>query len=175
MTEALPNYPRVLAIDPIWSGFAYAVFEGPDNLLDWGILYIEERRPFAPRLENLMERYAPGVLVLEDCNRSNSRRCSNARRLIADAALVAHRHGIRTARFTRAAIKRFFSYTGKARKHEIALAIAEGFPELAPRLPRVRKIWMSEAQRMSIFDAASLALVYYGVRPQTTKDLAEAA
>ena len=34
----------------------------------------------------------------------------------------------------------------------------EQFPELAPRLPRFRKLWMSEDERMSIFDALSLAL-----------------
>jgi len=32
------------------------------------------------------------------------------------------------------------------------------FPELAPRLPRFRKPWMSEDYRMSIFDAVAFGL-----------------
>ena len=35
------------------------------------------------------------------------------------------------------------------------------FPELAPRLPRSRKPWMSEDYRMSIFDAVALALTFF--------------
>ena len=46
-------------------------------------------------------------------------------------------------------------------KQEIAIAIAERFPELAPRLPRSRKPWMSEDYRMSIFDAVALALTFF--------------
>jgi hypothetical protein len=177
MTEPFSKYPRVLAVDPTTKGFAYAVFEGPTSLIDWGLIYIEERKRSGRilRLTKLIERYVPDALVLEDCDRPGSRRRSSARRMILDATLVAGGNQIRTKRFPRSAIKRFFSYAGQARKHEIAVAIAEGFPELAPRLPRFRKIWMSEDERMSIFDAASLALVYYGVRPETKSQLSEAA
>lgn len=51
------------------------------------------------------------------------------------------------------------AFPGTANKHDIAVAIADRFPELAPRLPRVRKPWMSEDYRMSIFDAVGLALI----------------
>jgi hypothetical protein len=34
-------------------------------------------------------------------------------------------------------------------------------PELAPRLSRFRKPWMSEDYRMSIFDAVALALTFF--------------
>jgi hypothetical protein len=177
MTELFSKYPRVLAVDPTTKGFAYAVFEGPTLLIDWGLIYIEgqKRSGRILRLTKLIERYASDVLVLEDCNRQGSRRRSSARRIILDTVLIARANQIRTKRFPRSAIKRFFSYAGQARKHEIAVAIAEGFPELAPRLPRFRKIWMSEDERMSIFDAASLALVYYGIRPKVGSQLSEAA
>jgi hypothetical protein len=41
------------------------------------------------------------------------------------------------------------------------VAIAKRFPELAPRLPRFRKPWMSEDYRMSIFDAVAMALTLF--------------
>jgi hypothetical protein len=47
-------------------------------------------------------------------------------------------------------------------KHQIAVVIAGKFPELAPRLPPVRKPWMTEDARMAIFDAVALALAHYG-------------
>ena len=43
-------------------------------------------------------------------------------------------------------------------KHEIALAIAQAFPELTSRLPRKRRPWMSEDESMNVFDAVALAL-----------------
>lgn len=52
-------------------------------------------------------------------------------------------------------------------------AIAERFPELQPRLPRVRKIYMSEDERMDIFDAVSLALACFG--PKAEPQPAQAA
>lgn len=64
-------------------------------------------------------------------------------------------------RFARADIRRCFALLEARTKPEIAAAIAQHFPELAPRLPPKRKIWMSEDERMSIFDAVSLALTYF--------------
>ncbi len=43
----------------------------------------------------------------------------------------------------------------------MARAIAEQFPELVPRVPPVRKPWMSEDYRMSMFDAVGLGLTFF--------------
>lgn len=177
MTEANLTYPRVLAIDPTSRGFAYAVLEGPASLIDWGLTQVEGRKHSncLLRLEKLIERYAPDILVLEDYLGAGSRRCGRVRKVIQAAALVAKRREVRTRRFSRRTIRRAIAGTDTATKQAIAAKLAERFPELAPRLPRVRKPWMSEDERMSIFDAAALALVYYGVRPQPQAPLAEAA
>jgi hypothetical protein len=42
-------------------------------------------------------------------------------------------------------------------KHDIALVLADRFPELRSWRPRRRKAWMSEDERMNIFDALALA------------------
>ncbi len=47
------------------------------------------------------------------------------------------------------------------KKYTIAVALTKQLPELAPRLPQVRKIWKSEDYRMSIFDAAALGVAYF--------------
>ena len=59
-------------------------------------------------------------------------------------------------------MKQAFSESGASNKYEIAVAIANRFPELAPRLPRFRKPWMSEDYRMSIFDAVGFAVSFFG-------------
>jgi hypothetical protein len=63
--------------------------------------------------------------------------------------------------FSRVKVKLVFSESGAQTKQEIAVAIAKRFPELAPRLPRFRKPWMSEDYRMSIFDAVGFGLTFF--------------
>jgi hypothetical protein len=62
--------------------------------------------------------------------------------------------------YSRAKVKQAFSKSGTSTKQEIALDIVNRFHDLAPRLPRFRKPWMSEDYRMSIFDAVGLALTF---------------
>jgi len=166
MTELFTNYPRVLAIDPTTKGFAYALLEGPSLLIDWGLTQVEGRKHSncLLRLEKLIERYAPDVLVLEDYRGAGSRRCTRIKRLIRSAAILARRDQLQTKQFSRGRVRRFFSPTAVPTKQAIATAVAERFPELAPRLPRIRKPWMSEDERMSIFDAVALAVTYFETR-----------
>ena len=169
--------PRILAIDPTTQGFAYALLGGPSCLIDWGLTVVDGRKnPLCLlRLEKLIDRYAPDVLVLEDYNGKCSRRCLRVRKLIEASSILARRNDLRTRRFSRGRVRRFFSSTGRATKQQIAVAIAEMYSELAPRLPRVRKPWMSEDERMSIFDATALALTYFEAHAKRSKLVAEAA
>ncbi len=61
-----------------------------------------------------------------------------------------------------------FAAAGAATKFRVAKSIAKGLPELAPRLPAERKIWLPEHANMSIFDAASLALTHFAAVAQDT-------
>ena len=68
---------------------------------------------------------------------------------------------VRVKSVSRAELKQAFAESGAGTKYEIAMAIANRFPELAPRLPRFRKPWMGEDYRMSIFDAVALAIAFF--------------
>jgi hypothetical protein len=83
------------------------------------------------------------------------------RTLIETITETGRTHGIEVRAIPRRRVIRAFASVGGATKYAIAVVIAERFPELAPRLPPVRKPWMSEDARMAIFDAMALALVYY--------------
>jgi Holliday junction resolvasome RuvABC endonuclease subunit len=153
---------RVLAVDPSPRGFGYAVLEGPDRLIDWGVkeTKTDKNKRSLKLIADLIEQYEPSVLVLEDYAGKGSRRCRRVVELIGEISSLALQRKVRVKRFSRAEIKQTFAESGATTKYEIAIIIAKRFPELTPRLPRFRKPWMSEDYRMSIFDAVGLALAF---------------
>jgi hypothetical protein len=151
----------VLAIFPSTRGFGYAVFEGRQSLIDWGVRTVcpfQKNLKSLQRIRELFAFYGPDVVVLEDYEGQGSRRAKRIQTLINLITAHVAGEGVITASFSRAEVRACF---GLATKREIAEAIAREFPELGPRLPPVRKIWMSEDRRMSIFDAVSLAATFF--------------
>jgi len=154
---------RVLAVDPTSRGFGFAILEGPEILIDWGVKQIRARkhRRCLKRIEELIDRYQPEVVVVEDCTRKGSRRCLRVRNLIQAIRVLAANRRIPTRCFSRLRVRQVFSEQDASTKHQISTAIARQLPELRPHLPSFRKPWMSEDERMAIFDAVALALTYY--------------
>jgi len=151
---------RVLAIDPSIRGFGFAVLEGPNRLIDWGVKETksEKNRTALKLINDLIDEYQPNAIIVEDYSAKGSRRCRRVCDLINDISKLAAKRKIKVRSFSRAKVKQSFSESGASNKQDIAIAIAGRFPELAPRLPRFRKPWMSEDYRMSIFDAVALGL-----------------
>lgn len=81
------------------------------------------------------------------------------RELLVEIAALGSQHDVPVKMFSRRAIRRAFAPYGAVTKEQIAAVIALRFPELASRLPRPRKPWMTEAEGMSVFDAAALSVV----------------
>jgi Holliday junction resolvasome RuvABC endonuclease subunit len=162
MSRAYTNNIRVLAIDPSTRGFGFAVLEGPERLIDWGVkeTKTDKKRRTLKLIDDLIERYQPNVIVVEDYEGKGSRRCYRIQGLINDITKLAAKKNTKVRSFSRAKVKQAFSESGASTKYEIARAITNRFPELAPRLPRFRKPWMSEDYRMSIFDAVALGLTF---------------
>ncbi len=177
---------RVLAIDPTTKGFAYAVLEGPNFPLDWGLTEVDPKRKNAlclERVNRLIARYLPDVLVLEACGGKGSHRSPRVQSLNQGIEEFASKRGVRTRTFSRGQIREIFVALGKPTKRLIASEIARCLPELAPRLPRFRneprprglRLYEREADRMSIFDAASLAVTYFAAKGKRSKAAADAA
>src|SRR5262249_40037520 len=153
MSRAYTRDPRVLAVDPSTRGFGFAVLEVPNRLIDWGVkeAKTDKKKRSLELITRLIETYQPSVLVVEDYAAKGSRRCGRVRELINDISTLAAKHEMKVRSVSRVKVKQAFSESGASTKYEIAVAIAKRFPELAPRLPRFRKPWMSEDYRMSIF------------------------
>jgi Holliday junction resolvasome RuvABC endonuclease subunit len=148
----------VLAIDPSTRGFGFAVLEGSERLVDWGVKETkkDEKTKSLKLIDDLIDGYQPSLIVVEDYAGKGSRRCGRVQRLINDISTLASKRQIKVRSFSKTKVKQAFSESGAVNKYEIAQTIAKRFPEFAPRLPRFRKPWMSEDYRMSIFDAVAL-------------------
>lgn len=162
MSRAYTKDICVLAIDPSTRRFGFAVLEGPNRLIDWGVkeTKTDKKKRSLKLITELIDCYQPSVIVVEDYEAKGSRRCERVGELINDISKIALKRKVKVRSISREKVKQAFSESGASTKHEIAMAIANRFPELTPRLPRFRKPWMSEDYRMSIFDALALGLTF---------------
>jgi hypothetical protein len=161
--------PRVLAIDPLPMGAAFAVLEGEVFLLDWGFKVSGSRgsKAFLRRIQSLIERYEPDVLVLEDPTGEGSHRRPPAKRAITLLRGLAKECKLRCEIFSREDVRAVFPSDHRT-KRRIAEEIALRFPELQESLPPARKWYESgEDERMSVFDAVALALAYFHATTKT--------
>lgn len=157
----------ILAVYPISRGFAFVLFEGPESPYDWGVREIRAKSRNSrciDGLKELIDRYRPEAIVIEDTDEARYRRSPRIQRLYRMLAHLAATEFIEVYRFSQEAVRCHFSGCGATTKHEIAMAVSQQIPAFAHRLPPLRKPWMSADPRQSLFDAAALGLVYYGSR-----------
>ena len=162
MKEAHTKWPRILAIAPGTRGFGYAVFEGQDTLVDWGIKSVtgNKNTRCLEEIAAMIAHYQPGVLVLENILTKDSKRCVRVRTLTKKIAALASSRKVHSVFFSRNHIQQIFFADGKGTKHALAEMVANRFPEeLGFRLPPKRQPWMSQDCRMDIFDAVALGLM----------------
>ena len=160
----------MLGIQPTSRGFGYVVFEGSTRLIDWGThgsSAVGKNDRLLAQIELLLSRYQPDTLVTERTWTGTSRRSPRVRQLVAEIRRLTGRHLAACAGVTSEQVAQLFADRVQAvNKHEIARAIAEIYPELKPRVPPPRKVWMSQDERTGIFDAAAFALAYYFEQPE---------
>ncbi len=160
---------RVLAIDPFSRGVGFAVLEGPESLIDWGLRTTgrADNAKAARVIEKLIDRFRPDVLALEDWDSAGSRRCGRVEKLLDRIAAAEGKRAI-VRLITLHQIRAIGPLPQTSTKHGRACFLAERFPELQPFLPPFRKLWMPEDDRMAIFDAVSFAVACF----RTTRDIA---
>ena len=154
---------RIIALDITSRGFGFAVMEGPDELVDWGVKQVQpyEEARCLRHLEKLIQRYRPELLVLEDHKKKPRRRSLRVLNLIEKVTALAKLAGVPVRLVNWKRVKAAFAPNAFINKFGIARAIGRHLPELASRVPPFRKAWMSEDYRTAIFDAVALALTFY--------------
>lgn len=161
------NNQRVMAIAPCTAGFGFVVLESPKRLIAYGVkgVHGDKNSSCLKKVAGLIEYYQPDIVALENPTDKACRRCQRIQELLREIVKLASTRKIKARRFSRSEMKKVCSPLGTATKYQIALTLAEQLSELAWRLPAVRKPWMSEDKRMSIFDAAALALTHFLEEP----------
>jgi hypothetical protein len=148
----------ILAIDPTSRGFAFAVLESPAFLVDWGERIVPAKSGgLLRKVDDLLSRYEPALVVIEDLAVPGARRRKRASKEICLIKLLALKRGLSVERVSRLTV--IGAFAPEKSKFEMALHLAEIFSVLAERLPRKRKAWMAEDAGMNIFDALGFAAV----------------
>ena len=159
MPPEMPTLPKnavLVAIDPTRTGFAFAILEAPGNLIDRGQrIALPKSGELVRKVDALLSKHYPAVLVLEDLTAPGARRRKRARQEIRSLERLALKRGVKVRMVSRLAVRAAFA-PGEG-KYEVAVRLAELFPELRDRLPWKRKVYMPEDPRMNVFDAVGLA------------------
>lgn len=145
---------RILGVAATTHGFAFAVTESPDRLIDWGSRKTPSIARLAGGLALLIARARPLFIACEFArNRSRSRR---AREFNIVLEAVCAKHGIMILCVERASVKEY----GKPAptNHDLAQAAAARFQLIATKLPRRRRLWDGVDDRIGIFLAAASAV-----------------
>jgi len=158
----LTDKSRLLSIDPTSKGFAFALLEGSERLVEQGSLGVPklEEMEYLNRIEKLLTHFKPSGLVLEDPRGPGSRRGDRVVKLLRAVELLAWRYGVEVVRVSRGDVQGALGGSGKT-KHELALTVARFFTELEPFVPDPRRAWDTEALRMNVFDAVSFAMTAF--------------
>jgi hypothetical protein len=149
---------RLLALDLHRQRMAFALFEGPNRLLDWGVKSFRGgvnavKVPYGTKIARLLSECQLHAVILK----------AGAGGRVAQKSMMVESRA-RSCRvpvryITRHAIQQAFSPSNT--KYERAQLVATAFPELEDRLPKKRKPWQSEHYQMSIFDATALGVAYF--------------
>jgi Holliday junction resolvasome RuvABC endonuclease subunit len=160
----IQKHPFVLAIYLNTRGFSYVLFEGPLAPYDWSVREIRGSEKFVQclaKIVDMLDRYLPEVLVLQDTSATGTLRAPRIAEINAAIAELAEARGLPVHAYSRDKVREAFWQHGATTKQAIAEIIAKHIPAFERYLPSPRKPWQSEDARMGIFDAAALALVFF--------------
>jgi len=162
MKQILAKGRRVLAVYPSSEGLGFALFQDENTALDWGIKTAvnNDNQIYLRKFIDLINFYEPDTVIIRDISASKTP-SERIGRLIVLMGRAARAHEVYPYYYSRNQILKRFERYGAKTKADIARIIGEHLPELTFYQPPVRKCWESENVRMSIFDAAALALTHF--------------
>jgi len=160
------NDRRILAIALRSRRFCFAVFEGPNSLLDWGMVFYPlndgaQCATASKRVASLLRLYIPSVVIVGRARVLHVQNCSGVRPILRAIRRAASSRLIPVHLMKKAGVRKAFRLAHVKTKHEVASFVAQMFPELLWKLPPKRRIWESEHPIMAMFDAVALGFAYW--------------
>lgn len=167
-TREVNPHCRILALEVRPRRMAYALFETPSKLVDFGVTRFYSFPEGIRRAASWLDRLRPTVLVLRKIERRSSRDRRRTRATMSEIRESVRHASIRISLITERQLQTCLRAHGVRTKHEIASFLAQLYPELAARLPAPRKAWQRENWHMPIFDAVALAITHLESRSKPT-------
>lgn len=160
------NDRRILAISLRSRRFGFAVFEGPNRLLDWGMVFYPlndgaQHAAASKRVASLLTLFTPSVVVVGRARPLNVRSDSGVRPILRSIRREASSRLIPVRLMKKTEVREAFRLFRAKSKHEVASLVVQMFPELLWKLPPKRRIWESEHPIMAMFDAVALGFAYW--------------
>ena len=155
--------PVILAIFPNARGFGYSCMEGPQSILDSGIITV---RPICnstslKKMQRIISYFEPTLIVVDNPDCPIARRSDRVKALINSLITYAQNRNLKVAMYSREQIRYVFSEFQAKTKHEVAQTLVRWFPELKEKAPQERKLWDNESYHMGLFDSLSLAVTHF--------------
>ena len=155
----------VLALAPVSRGLGVCVLDAHGRAIDWRVREARTAHKNARSqalADDLINEFQPTALVIEDHRAAGARRSARICELLDLIAELGGERGLDVARCGILEVRASLGLPPRANKDAIAAEVARRLPVLAPRLPRPKRIWVTEAHAMAIFTAAALALTHLG-------------
>jgi hypothetical protein len=159
MKTAYFKNTRILAITPSTRGIGFAILEGHNKLLDWGVRggKGDKNKVSIVHVKTLIARERPEVIVLQEMK--EVRRAPRIKTLNRQIIAVVKSRKVNLEQLWDKQVKRKLLAENEGTRHALAEAVARRFPnELGLSLPPKRKPWKSEDPRIDFFYAVALAL-----------------
>ena len=149
------NFEQVLAIYPNSKGYAYVLMEGPTEVIDKKMVSVSpvNNIRILNEVKNLIDKYNPNSLILEDTTCKFSRKGSRGKQLLRSISSSAKHKGIQVFSYTREDVRFVFEIWKAKNKFEIA-----GFDMLLYPKPKYPN---SQKYLTALFDAVSLGITHY--------------
>src|SRR6266851_3544502 len=95
---------------PTHRGFGYVIFEGLDFLIDWGLREVDgpKNKASVAAAAELITRYHPRILVLEDVAAKDCRRCRRVLELVDALEWYGRERGLTVRKIAQSRVKRIF-------------------------------------------------------------------
>ena len=161
----MPIAGRIIALEIRTSKFGFAVLEGRDRLLDWGVRTFGEdvdsfESTLSDRFSTLFAFYDPAVIVIRDRELQFATKGKKIQMIIKTLKQAMQPSSAKLRVLTTSQIRDRFELGSSTTKHDIAKSLTERFEELSFKLPNKRKAYQSEAPVMLVFDALATAVAF---------------
>jgi|SRR5690349_16539486 len=154
---------RLISFDVRSQRVGFLVLEPANRVLNFGVKRFDTgaakaRTPARQRLEALLRQFQPDVVVLRNSIPRTIEGYATFRAIMSAVGHFAKDHDIKVVGIRPRQIREAFP--GCRNKYEVAAAVFARLPDLSWEPPVRRKCYEPEDPRMSIFDAAAVAMAY---------------